>query len=114
MKRIIILLILVVSTIFTYAQCIGEGYLLTIENSKSKPIITKSIDKDFVSSMINKYTGQDIKLDKIFVNNNYFDLKTNNFYVYCEKKAVYKIKGKIVYKTINKERKREIQTLKLK
>lgn len=112
MKYIILIIFIIISSSI-YSQCIGEGYILSYDSSE-KSIIRRTTDLELVEGFITIFTKQTINLDQIFINSNYFDLKTGSFYLYCERKIVYKVKNKIVYKTVTKKRQKEFETLKLK
>lgn len=59
--------------------------------------------KKQVSEKVFVYTQQEFNFNEILVNSIYFDLKTEKYYVYVEKKRVVRKKnGKIKYKRIKK------------
>lgn len=101
MRPITVILILLVS-LRVFGQDVG--YLVSVQcDTAPKPAVTPCFTLAAADSIIDRVCGVDMPTG-VLVEDGYFDMRTNRYYVYCELKAVRK-DGKLSRKRAGSEEK---------
>lgn len=113
-KAVIIIVVLLLSMCFVAikcdAQCVGESYFTGYDTETTFDV---KHQKNLVGvrKFIDAHSIVEINFEMLLLKSNYFDVKTEDFYLYVERKAVYRKKnGKLKYKKMNKKRHKEVQS----